>query len=243
MRGRVDLSEGLIRERPTYQTTPNLIQKPDYNTALIKTFRVLERSPTPTLGDVIHPVCVVEDLRESIRGAQVRTVAGMRAIVAVGTFPVLYVRCSPNGPTLLSNLQPTDPPRLIVERVIVQTSASVNDLTFAPSIHIEDEGFQAFMAGEGGSSIAAGAPRRGGVFPMTAQPTSGFTSSRGSASATGPASLASGGNIFKCNAAEALYFEGPFELPPDFICSVSKAAAAGAAFELHATFFCREYPQ
>lgn len=240
MRGRVDLSEGLIRERPTYQTTPNLIQKPDYNTALIKTFRILERSPTPTLGDVIHPVCIVEDLRQAIRGTGVRTISAQRVVTNVGSFPVLYVRCAPKGPTVLAGDAPGSPARLIVDRVLFSSTVAVN-MSFSPCIHISDEGITV-IGSETRAAIAAGTSQRGGApFPATAHPVSGFTAECYTNQATVFASVANGGCIVRATGTTQI-IEGPFELAPDFCCTMSFPIAAGAGFEVFAMFQCREFP-
>lgn len=127
MRGRVDHSEGLIAERPQYQTTPNLIQKPDYNQAIIKTFRILERSPSPTFGDVVHPVCIVEDLRGSLSTIAMQGMFGVRrSASAAPNFTIaLVVNRSPN---------PLDVVR--VDRVRVMTTAALDFVFIAPSCDV-----------------------------------------------------------------------------------------------------------
>lgn len=63
MRGRVDRSRG-IPFAPVAVTTPNLIQQ-DIGLQVSRLLQIKERSPSPTLGDQVIPVLVVDQLVNS----------------------------------------------------------------------------------------------------------------------------------------------------------------------------------
>lgn len=67
MRGRVDRSIFGVSLPPSMPATPNLIQQFAYGIAASELLQVKEKTPYPTIGDVVQPVVVIDDLRTSAR--------------------------------------------------------------------------------------------------------------------------------------------------------------------------------
>lgn len=232
MRGRVDSSEGLGPLRKFPPETPNLIQLPDYDQALKKTFNINERQVSPVMHDEIVPVVLVEDLRASIHPAVRRTIAGGRQLGLAGQQGYAYVRCAPQGATQFTQ-DPNNGSRLVVEEVQMFALA-VNDY----SIIVNKVAPPDNIAGENTALVKAPHPNvLGGGFTTAAK--SAFTAPLfGDSKVFGGAP--NGAQEFRLASGVWHTIPGPFELPPDWALFIINTFVGVTTF--YVMFHCIEYP-
>ena len=228
MRGRVDKSRGLIAQEFRQNVGPgsNLIQKAEYNQAIIRTFRIVERSPSPTFGDVVHPVCIIEDLRDQVQPAYRKVLAGGRtAGPPAGEASFVYVRNAGTNPN----------DRVVVDRVMYK-SDSGQVLIFRPQILRTD--FGATTTGEFGARILS--PATDANFPTSGTncPISGFTVEKINPILGGGGALT--GSVVTRGDNQESWIEGPIVLKPDHCCVMQNIVDAATLF--YVWFYCTEIP-
>lgn len=234
MRGRVDESEGLGPLRKFPPETPNLIQLPDYDQALKKTFNINERQVSPVMHDEIVPVVVVEDLRAAIHPSVRRSFAANRNLGLAGQQGCFYVRCAPLGPTVFTQLtDPQNASRLIVDQIDVMCLAN-NDVAIAvDQVRPPDN-----IAGEGPSLVKQPHPNVLGGGGFTTAARTGFTAQHTFSKVFGGAP--NGSELIRCSAGVTETIPGPFELPPDWACFVINVFVGVST--IYVRFHCTEYP-
>lgn len=78
-------------------TSPNLIQQFDYGIAASELLQLKEKTPYPTLGDVVQPVLLVDDLRESGYQPKRRWGFAGQAVSIVGNTPLVWIKNGGSG--------------------------------------------------------------------------------------------------------------------------------------------------
>lgn len=232
MRRRVDASEGGIGPVRYPPSTTNLIEVPEYDQALKKTFHVNERNVSPVLHDEIVPVVIVEDLRASIHPSVRRVIASGRNLGLAGQQGFAYVRCAPQGPTVFTTDR-NQPARLVVEKVeIISIAANVFAL-IVDRVRPPDN-----IAGEGTALVKAPHSGVDGSGGFTFANKSGFTATLFDNKVFGGAP--NGSQEFQQPAAAWHSIDGPFELPPDWALFIVNTFVGVATF--YTIFHCIEYP-
>lgn len=124
MRGRIDRQVfGVSLPRPPV-TTPNLIQQFDYGIAASELLQVKEKTPYPTLGDVVHPVILLDDLRASGRQPKRRWFAcGIASNGAFAEFPCFSIRNN--------SVEPND--LIVVDRILISLPSAAQEIFFLSS--------------------------------------------------------------------------------------------------------------
>lgn len=229
MRGRVDAQFGVPYSNPA-MTSPNLIQQFDYGIAASELLQLKEKTPYPTLGDVVHPVLLIDDLRASGRQAKRRWfVGGLGFNGAFAEFPCFAIK----------NLNPLGSNSLVVVDWFRLSTPSANQELFFISSNV-GVGQLATINPQADGFASLANPTESEVANTQLSPVTGFVRTNGGSTSLG--GVAGDQNFTKeAGASNFLEVLGPFVILPDRALAVRlNQIVANQTFAIQA--YGHEYP-